>query len=119
LGGPDDFVDKYDTHLAQAPVNRVVHAEGHLAAVNTRAVGNAIIELGGGRRKVGEELDLSVGFSHIAPIGTRLDSDTPLAVVHAATDADAERAEDNLLAACELGDSAPAERPVIHEILTG
>jgi len=119
LGGPDDFVDKYDTHLAQAPVNRVVHAEGYLAAVNTRAIGNAIIELGGGRRKVGEALDLSVGFSDIACVGTRLDADTPLAVIHAASEGAAEQAEKNLRAACELGESPPAERPVICEILTG
>jgi len=119
LGGPGDFVDNYDSHLASAPVVRPVHTEGYLTAVNARAVGNAIIELGGGRRKVGEALDLSVGFSDIAPIGMKLDSATPLAVIHAATGADAEQAERNLLAACGLGDSPPDARPVIGEILTG
>jgi thymidine phosphorylase len=119
LGGPSDFVEQYDKHLVRAPVVRSVHGSGIVTAVNTRAVGNAIIELGGGRRQVGEKLDWSVGFSEIAPIGTRLDGDTPLAVVHAASDADAEKAERNLLAACQLSESAPEERPVIGEILTG
>ncbi|MCP4302808.1 MAG: thymidine phosphorylase [Gammaproteobacteria bacterium] len=119
LGGPSDFVEHYDRHLARAPVVRPVHGSGIVTAVNTRAIGNAIIELGGGRREVGEDLDLSVGFSKIAPIGTQLDGDTPLAVVHAASDADADKAEINLLAACQLGDSAPDKGPVIGEILTG
>ena len=119
LGGPSDFVDKAGTHLAKAPVTHPVHADGVVTAVNTRAVGNAIIELGGGRREVGQELDLSVGFSEIAPIGTRLSSDRPLAVVHAANQADAETAETNLLAAVTRGESAPSERPVVSEILTG
>ena len=119
LGGPADFIENCDSHLAKAPVVRAVHAEGFLSAVNTRGVGNAIIELGGGRRKVGEPLDLSVGFSDIARVGTELDGDTPLAVIHAASEADAERAVTNLLAACELGDSPPEDRPVIGEILTG
>jgi thymidine phosphorylase len=119
LGGPADFIDKYEDYLAKAPVVRPVHGEGYVSVVNTMAVGNAIIELGGGRRKVGEALDLSVGFSDIAPIGTKLDGNTPLAVVHAASDADADKAERNLLAACQLGDSAPTGRPVIGEILTG
>ena len=119
LGGPADIIDRFDAHLAKAPVQRAVHASGTVSAVDTRAVGNAIIELGGGRKRVGEALDLSVGFSDIARIGTELDADTPLAVVHAATEADAEAAERNLLAAVSLAETAPREAPVIHEILTG
>ena len=119
LGGPADLVENHEQHLVKAPVVRAVHADGIVARVNTRAVGNALIELGGGRRKVGERLDLSVGFSDIAPIGTRADSATPLAVVHAACESDAKQAEKNLLAAYTLSDDAPAGRPVICEILTG
>ena len=119
LGGPADFVDNYGGYLVKAPVVRSVSASGFVTGVNTRAIGNAIIELGGGRRQVGEKLDWSVGFSEIASIGTQLDEDTPLAVVHAASDADADRAQRSLLAACRLGDSPPADRPVIGDILTG
>ena len=119
LGGPSDFVDNFDVHLSRAPVVRPVFAEGYLTGMNTRAVGNAIIELGGGRRKVGDKLDLAVGFSEVADVGTQLDADTPLAIVHAANEADAERAEHNLLGACEFGSSAPVVRPVVCEILTG
>ena len=48
LGGPKGFVTNSAKHLAQAPVTRAVHANGFLTTVDTRAVGNAIIELGGG-----------------------------------------------------------------------
>ena len=119
LGGPADLVENHEQHLVKAPVVRAVHADGIVTRVNTRAVGNALIELGGGRRKVGERLDLSVGFSDIASIGTRVDSATPLAVIHAASESDAMQAEKNLLAAYTLSDDAPAGRPVICEILAG
>jgi thymidine phosphorylase len=119
LGGPDDFLENVGKHLARAPVTRVVNATGTVTAMNTRAIGNAIIELGGGRRQVGEALDLSVGFSHFASIGTVLNEDTPLVVIHAASEDDAEEAERNLLEAVTLGDSEPPPRPVICEILTG
>ena len=119
LGGPKDFMESSDSHLAKAPVTQAVHANGYLAKIDTRAVGNAIIELGGGRRKVGEALDLSVGFSNMAPIGTLLDSETPLAVVHAASDDAAALARRLLLDACEVREEAPPEAPVIHEIVTG
>ncbi len=119
LGGPSDFIENSSAHLASAPVIRPVHAAGYLQTVDVRAVGNSIIELGGGRHEVGEALDLSVGLSEIATIGTFLDQDTPLAVVHAATDDKAAQAEALLLAACKLGEEAPQETPAITEILTG
>ena len=119
LGGPADLVENYEKHLVKAPLVRSVHADGIVARVNTRAIGNALIELGGGRRKVGESLDLSVGFSDIASIGTRVDSATPLAMIHAASESDAMQAEKNLLAAYTLSEKAPADRPVICEILAG
>ncbi|RZV36489.1 MAG: thymidine phosphorylase [Chromatiales bacterium] len=119
LGGPGDLLENYQGYLPKAPFVRPVMAQGIVRAVNTRAVGNAIIELGGGRREVGQALDLSVGFSDIAATGTELDGDTPLAVIHAASEDDAAIAEGNLLAAVSLGDAAPAERPVVYEILTG
>jgi thymidine phosphorylase len=119
LGGPADFLDRSDNYLQHAPVTRVVHVAGTLVGVDTRAVGNAIIELGGGRRQVGEALDLSVGFSDIASVGTMLDAHRPLAMIHAATEDDAESAEQNLLAAVSVADGEPKDRPVICEILGG
>ncbi len=119
LGGPTDFIENSSKYLAAAPIIRPVYGAGYLTTVNTRGVGNAIIELGGGRHCVGEALDLSVGFSDIASIGTLLDDHTPLAVVHAASEADAEQAEALLLAACTTGTDVPETAPVISEILTG
>jgi thymidine phosphorylase len=119
LGGPADFMDNYGTYLPRANVIRPVYADGTVCAVDTRAIGNAIIELGGGRRQVGDALDLSVGFSGIAAVGTKLDQSTPLAVVHAASENDAANAEQSLLMAVSRGQEAPVDRPVICEILTG
>ena len=68
---------------------------------------------------MGEALNLAVGFSNIAAVGTDLDANTPLAVVHAASEGDAAAAESNLLAAVSLDEEAPPDRPVICEILTG
>lgn len=119
LGGPADFVDRYSEYLPKAKVTRPVHAQGYLTEVDAYAVGNAIIALGGGRRHVGEALDLSVGFTDIASIGTLLDKETPLAIVHAATEDAAGAAAKNLLAACSVGPKAPKRRAVISEILSG
>ena len=119
LGGPKDFVENYDAHLEKAPVIRPIYGDGIIAEVNTRAVGNALIELGGGRHEVGEKLNLAVGFSEIAPIGAELSKERPMAIVHAASKADADNATQALQKACRTAAAAPAERPVIYEVLTG
>jgi thymidine phosphorylase len=119
LGGPTDFVENYDRYLPRAPVIRRVQAEGIVSAVDTLEVGNAIIELGGGRRRVGDQLDLSVGLTEVAAIGTRLDRERPLAIIHAATETDAAVAEEHLRSAYTLSDEAPGENPVIYGILEG
>jgi len=118
LGGPDDFIENSAAHLPAAPITRPVYADGYLAGVDVRAVGNAIIELGGGRRQVGEQVDLSVGFSEVATIGTLLDKELPLAVIHAASEGAADRAETQLLAACEFSAQVPAGRAVIHALVS-
>ena len=119
LGGPGDFVDNPSRHLAEAPVIRPVYMDGVLAKVDAFVVGNAIIELGGGRRQVGEALDMSVGFSQFASIGTQLDKDTPLVVVHAASDEDADKVSELIRNACTTSLDVVQTNSVIKEILTG
>ena len=119
MGGPSDLIDRYEDHLAKASVIRPVYGSGILTELKTRDIGNAIIELGGGRREAGETLDFSVGFSEFAPLGTELSKNRPLAIIHAANEADADKAEQNLLDACKIGESAPRKQAVIRQILTG
>lgn len=120
LGGPPDFVDNYKTHLAVAPVVREVFAEGegYISAVDGRRFGNAIVEMGGGRKTIGDELDLAVGFSGVAPVGAEVGADRPLAIVHAPSGDLADVASSMLREACRIATDPPAERPVIYQTLT-
>jgi thymidine phosphorylase len=119
LGGPADLLERIDHYLPVAPVTAPIAPaqSGYLSAVDARAVGNAIIELGGGRRRADDKLDLSVGFTDIAPIGAAVDRERPLAVVHAASDAAAQRGIRNLRGACTIAQAPPAPRPVVYETL--
>jgi len=120
MGGPTDFVGTYERHLPVAPVIRPVFAEGTgvLAKVDAHAIGNAIIELGGGRHTLGEKLDLAVGFTDIAHIGDTIDAEVPLATIHAASDEQAREAAMLFRAACDITEASVPARDVICEILT-
>jgi thymidine phosphorylase len=121
LGGPPDFVETFEQHLSVASLAVPVYADepGYLASVDTFLVGNAIIELGGGRRKLGDTLDLATGLSDIASIGERVDGERPLVVIHASSEDAASRAAGLIRQACRTAESPPAGRPVIADTLTG
>jgi thymidine phosphorylase len=116
LGGPVDFVERWPDRLPAAPVVIEVGppTEGIVTAIDTRAVGEVVVGLGGGRRRGGDRVNPSVGLSEIAALGEEVGPDLPIARIHAATDADAEAAAAALVAAFTLGEEAP-ERPLIHK----
>jgi len=119
LGGPGDIIDNYEKYVPTAVITQSVYTTdaGYVAAVDAFAIGNAIIELGGGRRTMADELDLSVGLTDVAPIGSSVDKERPLAVIHASSEDTANVAAAMISEAYDISDSPPAERPLIYNIL--
>ena len=116
LGGPSDLVDKPDLHLPRAPVERVLSPDhdGIVAAIDTRALGLAVIALGGGRRRAEDTIDPAVGLSEVAGIGEPVGRDAPICRVHARRESDAENVRGAILAAVTIGDAAPEIGPVVR-----
>lgn len=112
-GGPADLLDAPDRHLAQAPVIRAVPtpAGGFVASIDTRALGQAALSLGAGRQRAGEKIDHRTGLSDLLRTGEAADG--PLAMVHAASEAQAERAIAAVHAAYRLTPDAPQRQPLI------
>ncbi len=108
LGGPTDLLERPQAHLVAAPVVLPVPAPsaGTLTAMQTRQIGLAVVELGGGRRKAGDAIDWRVGLSQVAPLGQTLVAGEPLAWVHAADQTSAERAVAQVQGACTLQEDA-------------
>ena len=109
-GGPNDFVDRHESHLALAPVVMAaeVGEDAWVAAVDTRALGLAALALGGGRTRADQSIDHRVGFSAVAGPGDRVGVERPLAWIHARTEGDAAGAAAALRAAFELTLAPPS-----------
>ena len=115
LGGPADLVDAPDRHLPVAPYSEAVTPAraGRVRAIDVRAVGVAVLELGGGRRREDDGIDPSVGLDEVAGLGEEVGPDRPLAIVHARTPAAAGAAASRLRAAFDVGDEAPDPPPLV------
>ncbi|MBV9542168.1 MAG: thymidine phosphorylase, partial [Alphaproteobacteria bacterium] len=70
-------------------------------------------DLGGGRRKTTDTLNLEVGFSDVAHYGTKVSKGDVIAKVHAADEAAANAAVAVLARTLHIDDPEPPARPVI------
>ncbi|NLS12705.1 thymidine phosphorylase [Vibrio sp. SM6] len=105
LGGPADFVEHYDRYLARAEVVKPVYAEfdGVVSAMDTRAIGMAVVAMGGGRRVASDTIDYAVGFDDFIRLGEHANADKPLAVIHARSEAQWQEAANALRQAIVIG----------------
>jgi len=120
LGGPRDVLARGETLLPRAPVQRPLPSprDGVVAAMDTRAIGLAVIALGGGRARGGDTIDPSVGLSDLRAVGAGVARGEPLAIVHAASDDSADTALRSVAAAIRIDDQA-TPLPVMHAVVNG
>jgi thymidine phosphorylase len=116
LGGPAGILENpwaLPRSLLALPV--APSRPGIVTAIDARAIGLAVIGLGGGRTRADQEIDPRVGFSAFTGIGETVDASHPICFVHAGDDAAYERAAAAVRAAVTAGDAAPAVGAVVRE----
>ena len=120
LGGPNDFVSRAHLLLPRAPVlvDATPETPGFVTSIDVRAVGLAVVELGGGRSRAADEIDPAVGLTELAPIGAEVGANAPLARVHARSADEAHVAVRRLRGAYRI-DEAPLSPvdPVVERIV--
>ena len=117
MGGPHDFVDRWEDRLPSAPVMQEVlpPRAGFVTAIDGEALGQLVVHLGGGRKTIGGRIDHSVGLSDIAALGDQIDADVPLCMLHARSEHDADAATKIIRAAITLGDAPMDLPPTIYK----
>ena len=120
LGGPVDFVEKPDEYLpvAENILDFPSPSSGYLKSVNGRILGQAVIELGGGRKHADDKLDLSVGLDQFVRIGKYVEQGDPILRIHSSNDRDMERAKNLLSEAFQFSENPVESNPLILESIT-
>ncbi len=98
--------------LPRARLTQAVAAprSGYLASTRAAEIGEAVTDLGGGRRKKGQAIDHSVGVIVHYKVGDLVQKGTPLFTLHAEDKAGLAAARERILAAHAIGDD-PVPRP--------
>jgi thymidine phosphorylase len=118
LGGPADFMARPEHYMKPAKIIRPVYAddEGAVSKIETRQLGLAVIELGGGRLRADDKIDHAVGLSNLLGKNFRADMNTPLCMIHAQDETSFDRAAHIVKAAYSTGDAVTETQPIIKRI---
>ncbi|MFI5207042.1 MAG: thymidine phosphorylase [Gemmatimonadales bacterium] len=101
--------------LPQAPVVEVFAASraGIVQQVEPRVIGKAVVQMGGGRQKVDDVVDPTVGMVISARPGTRVEKGEPLASIYARDDAGVALARKALQVSVVIADKEPVVSPLV------
>ena len=86
---------------------------GFVTKVNTAEIGHAIAAIGGGRVRIDDAIDPTVGFIAEIKIGDRISAGDALGFVQSRDNSKAQEAAKRLQTAYEIGDQPPTEIPVL------
>ena len=101
--------------LPLAPVSEIRAAKaGYIHAIDSAKLGNAVIELGGGRQRVEDVIDHSVGFETLVRVGHEVTANQPIMRVYAQGEYDA----DHLAGAFVIKQEPIAERILVLDRIT-
>lgn len=121
LGGPSDLMEHPDKHLPRAPLVRPVPAPaaGTVIAIDTRAVGMAVVALGGGRTRAADPVDHAVGLTDIVALGDAVEAGQPLALIHGRDEATMAAAARMIEVAVMLGEGGAVIGALVQARITG
>ncbi|PJC86122.1 thymidine phosphorylase [Vibrio sp. HA2012] len=116
LGGPVDFIENYNHYLCTAEIVKPVYAQkaGMVSAMDTRAIGMAVVAMGGGRRVAADGIDYAVGIDRFIRLGDTVDGETPLAVIHARNEQQWQQTAIALQQAIQIGEQPYTATPDVY-----
>jgi thymidine phosphorylase len=118
LGGPKELLKEADRLLPDAKIKFPVRISrgGVVKSIDTRKIGLAVIELGGGRRVATDAINHAVGISNLARIGQSVEREEALCTIHAVDNESADRAMSLVVQAYQFfNEDMSKDKPVILE----
>lgn len=118
-GGDTAWIDQ-PQRFETSPERVVVEAEeaGVVGSVDPLTLGRAVATLGGGRTRMGQDIDPGVGFTLAVKPGDTLQRGDALGTVHARDRPGAAAGERALRTAVSVGEQAPRLRPLVSHRVT-
>lgn len=108
---------QFDPQLTLAPCSTLTApSAGWLEQVDGQKIGQTVIGLGGGRARLAQPIDHTVGLEMLVRIGDRVESQQPLVRIFARSSQAAQQAAREILAAMTIVEQPVPPLPLIHTL---
>ena len=120
MGGDPAVIEDPEHVLGVAPVVRAMKADrsGTLTGYDVRALGMAVVSLGGGRTAPDAAIDGRVGLTEIPLVGQFFDPQDDFMVIHASSEEQWQMAADRVRRSLNWDEEGWQTPPVVHAHLT-
>jgi pyrimidine-nucleoside phosphorylase len=116
-GGEPRVIDDYSLFAkAAAIVPIIAETGGYIHAIDSRAIGYALVRIKAGRMVVSDVIDYAAGALLYPKIGDQVAAGQVIGEVHAATQEQAKEVAELILAAYKINEIPKAKEPLIYEI---
>ena len=107
LGGANDFFEKPKNYLTPSNIQKNICCKqsGYVKKINTKNLGNILILLGGGRQKVEDDIDFSVGMKLLIELDTYVEKNQPICTLYARDEESFNIAEKEIIESFEIDES--------------
>ena len=117
-GGDVSFIDNPEK-LSVAKTQVVIKAEksGYLSQVHAQTIGETTVDMGAGRAKKSDQIDLGVGLLVHVKIGDYLEKGDHLFTIYSKNSDDAQKAKVRLLGALKWSDTKVERLPLFYGVI--
>ena len=107
LGGANDFFEKPKNYLTPSNIQKNICCKqsGYVKKINKKNLGNILILLGGGRQKVEDDIDFSVGMKLLIELDTYVEKNQPICTLYARDEESFNIAEKEIIESFEISES--------------
>ena len=105
--------------LPRARIRKVIHSQrkGYLAEINSRVVGETVVQLGGGREKKGDSIDYGVGILVHCKVGDWIENGEPIFTILANGEDEYNDAKTHLMSSLKWSEIKVEPLPLFYGIV--
>lgn len=117
--GNPQVCDKPETLLEKKILKFDLEAEneGFISEIDTKSVGEAICEIGGGRFKTTDKIDCAVGFECAKKLGDRIEKGENLGTIYCRNKTQADSISEKMRNAYKISSEKPQNSELIREVI--
>ena len=94
-----------------------INKQGFIKEIKTRELGLLLIELGGGRKQITDQINYNVGYDNVLGVGDQVDASTPILNLYSNSIQDCNEIKEKIKECFIIADSEVSKPKEIYKVI--